>query len=81
MHQGVRGKGAAFKGGLRTLGQERASEIVGYLAISVRGLGPTLPWQVDNGQMEPDPPELSLTCHLFALWEAARHYEIGDQLR
>lgn len=49
MHRGVRGKGAAFKGGLRTLVQERASEIVGYLAISGRGLGPTLPWQVDNG--------------------------------
>lgn len=45
---GVRGKGAAFKGGLRALVQKRASEIVGYLAISARGSGPTLPWQGDN---------------------------------
>lgn len=46
MHGGVRGKGAAFKG---ELVQKRASEIVGYLAIGGWGLGPTLPWQVDNG--------------------------------
>lgn len=43
------GKVQPSKGGLRTLVQKRASEVVGYLTISGWGLGPTLPWQVDNG--------------------------------
>lgn len=46
----------AFEGKVQPLnvgcacsGRKKAGEIVGYLAISGRGLGPTLPWQVDNG--------------------------------